>query len=186
MTNHDIAITDFGRDPDPAAVLDFLTEWVAGSNGVAEQHVADHADGAGTTLTARLDGTVVGLVTLRWTSNNPDFAAHNIPLVHQLMVVPGHRRTGIGTALLDAAERLAADRGRTTVGITVGLFDQYGPAQRLYAKRGYVPDGKGACRARTPLCEGEIVTVDHSLILWLTKDLKQLPSNRNRGEVGVR
>jgi hypothetical protein len=34
-----------------------------------------------------------------------------------------------------AAEQLACERGVTTLGITVGLFDEYGPAQRLYGQQ---------------------------------------------------
>jgi len=71
---------------------------------------------------------------------------------------------------MDAAEQLIATRA-TQAGITVGLFAEYGPAQRLYAKRGYVPDGRGACQGLRPLTPGETVTVDHDLILWLTKAL---------------
>jgi len=170
-------ITDFGTDPEPDAVLDFLADWVSGSRAAAELHVADHADGQGTTLVARQDQTIVGLVTVRWKSNNPALADHNIPLVHQLTVVPGYRRRGIGSALMSAAEALAARRGHRALGITVGLFDEYGPAQRLYVRRGYVPDGRGVCRALTPLREGENVTIDHSLIIWLIKELPDWSSD---------
>jgi GNAT superfamily N-acetyltransferase len=34
------------------------------------------------------------------------------------------RRQGVGTVLMDAAEQLARERGVTTLGITVGLFDE--------------------------------------------------------------
>lgn len=167
-------ITDFRDESDPESVLDFLATWVTGSRATVGPYVADHADGRGTTLIARCDGTIAGLVTVRWRSNNPAWAERNIPLVHQLIVVPDFRRTGIATTLMDAAERLAFQRGHSAIGITVGLFDQYGPAQRLYVKRGYVPDGRGACQARTPLREGQTVTVDHSLIIWLVKDIAHL------------
>jgi hypothetical protein len=55
--------------------------------------------------------------------------------------------------------------------VNQALFDDYGPAQRLYARRGYVPDGRGACQDHRPLSEGARVTMDHDLIMWLTKDL---------------
>ncbi|MBO0810696.1 MAG: GNAT family N-acetyltransferase [Microlunatus sp.] len=185
MPTADVAITDFLEDPHQDQVMDFLVDWVSGSRAAAEQHVADHADGRGTTLTARLGRTIAGLVTVRWTSNNPALADHNIPLVHQLIVVTEYRRQGIATALMDAAEHLAAQRGRTAVGITVGLFDEYGPAQRLYAKRGYLPDGRGACRGRTPLHEGQTVTIDHSLIIWLTKELADVQAARPTARDGA-
>jgi GNAT superfamily N-acetyltransferase len=174
MARSALAITDFRTDPQRGAVLEFLEAWVSGDRAGAEQHVADHTNGQGTTLTARISGRIAGLITVRWTSNNPAFADRKIPLIHQLMVEPHFRRKGIGTALLDAAELSAARRGRRAIGITVGLFDEYGPAQRLYAQRGYLPDGRGACRGREPLREGQVVLIDHSLIIWLTKDITQL------------
>ena len=44
--------------------------------------------------------------------------------------------------LLEIAEKEVATKG-DIVGIGVGLYEDYGPAQRLYIKRGYIPDGKG-------------------------------------------
>jgi hypothetical protein len=70
--------------------------------------------------------------------------------------------------------RWVTERGKTAVGVTVGLLDQYGPAQRLYAQLGYLPDGRGACRGRNPLRRGETVTIEDDLILWLIKDLRRL------------
>lgn len=81
------------------------------------------------------------------------------------------RRQGVATLLMDGAEQLARDRGIATLGITVGLFDEYGPAQRLYGQRGYIPDGRGACRGQQPLSKGMQVSIDDDLIMWLTKDL---------------
>jgi len=65
------------------------------------------------------------------------FARRGIPLVRQLVVAEPFRRQGTGTLLLDAAEQLARDRRIASLDITVGLFDDYGPARRLYARRGY-------------------------------------------------
>jgi hypothetical protein len=42
---------------------------------------------------------------------------------------------------------------------------------RLYGRRGYIPDGRGACRGQRPLSKGMQVTMDDDLIIWLTKDL---------------
>jgi hypothetical protein len=53
-----------------------------------------------------------------------------------------------------AAEQLVRDRGIAALGITVGLFHEYGPAQALSGRRGYVPDGRGACRDQRPLSKG--------------------------------
>jgi GNAT superfamily N-acetyltransferase len=59
----------------------------------------------------------------------------------QIAVAGPFRRRGVATLLMDAAEQLARDRGIATLGITVGLFDEYGPgsaavrAARLYPWR---------------------------------------------------
>ena len=136
----------------------------------ARRHFADHAEGGGSTFLAFVQGELAGYITIRWQSENPLFRRENIPLIHDLLVFSAFRRQGIASRLLDEAEALIATRARKA-GITVGLFDAYGPAQRLYARKGYVPDGRGVCQARRPIRKGEVVTMDHDLILWLTKDL---------------
>jgi hypothetical protein len=72
---------------------------------------------------------------------------------------------------MDAAEQQAVERGIATLGITVGLFDAYGPAQRMYARRGYIPDGRGVCHGQRPLSEGMQVRMDHDVIIWLTTEI---------------
>jgi len=71
---------------------------------------------------------------------------------------------------MNEAEALIATRA-SKADITVGLFDAYGPAQRLFVRRVYVPDVRGVCQAPRPLQKGEAVTMDHDMILWLTKEL---------------
>ena len=155
---------------DSAATL-LAAEYYRGDDAAAREHLADHATGQGDTFLA-LDGPrLAGFVTIRWVSRHEDFRRAGIPLIHALEVLPRYRRRGVATRLMDAAEQLIATRA-DTAGITVGLFDAYGPAQRLYARRGYVPDGQGACRGHTPLGRGEVVALDHDIILWLTKRLR--------------
>ncbi len=65
-----------------------------------------------------------------------------IPEIQDLNVLPPFRRKGIATMLLDRAEAEVACRS-DVVGIGVGLHPGYNDAQRLYVKRGYIPDGLG-------------------------------------------
>lgn len=153
-----------------AVVRLFADQVYRGDLDLARLHFADHAQGQGDTLLALVDGRLAGFLTLRWQSNNPLFRREGIPLIHHLQVFPAFQRQGIATQLMETAEKLIATRA-SRAGITVGLFDVYGPAQRLYAKRGYLPDGRGACQGRRPLEQGETVVVDHDLIIWMTKDL---------------
>jgi GNAT superfamily N-acetyltransferase len=154
-------------------VLRFTTDWVSADEAGARQHFADHAEGGGSSLVAMLADRAVGIVTIRWQSNYAGFRDADIPLVHQISVAGPFRRKGIAAALMDAAEQLARDRGAATIGITVGLFDEYGPAQRMFALRGYVPDGRGACLGQDPVSKGARVIIGHELIIWLTKDLSR-------------
>jgi len=47
----------------------------------------------------------------------------------------------------------------------------YGAAQRLYVKRGYLPDGRGLVAHGCHVTWGETVVVDDDLALYLTKML---------------
>jgi GNAT superfamily N-acetyltransferase len=149
----------------------FLAEWVSDGEGEARKYLADHAEPAGASLIAAHGHAVVGYVAIVWESNYAGFRRRGIPLVHQLGVAGPFRRQGVATLLMDAAEQLARDRGIARLGITAGLFDEYGPAQRIYGRRAYIPDGRGACQGQRPLSKGMRVTIDDDLIMWLSKDL---------------
>lgn len=153
------------------ATVEFLAEWVTDGPADAREHLASHSGEESASLVAVLGGRVVGIVSVLWESNYAGFRDRGIPLVHQVAVAGPAQRQGVATALLAAAEQLARERGVTTLGITVGLTGGYGPAQRLYAKLGYLPDGRGACHGREPVPPGARVTLDDGIILWLTKDL---------------
>jgi ribosomal protein S18 acetylase RimI-like enzyme len=87
-------------------------------------------------------------------------------------VLPAYRQRGVGSALMDAAERLVATR-TSIVGLGVGLYDDYGAAQRMYAKRGYIPDGRGIMYAGEPVPPGESVVIDDDACLMYTRELNQ-------------
>ena len=59
-----------------------------------------------------------------------------------LMVFPEYRNKGIASKLMDVAEK-EATRFNNKIYLEVCPNKEYGPAQRMYAKRGYIPDGKG-------------------------------------------
>jgi GNAT superfamily N-acetyltransferase len=143
------------------------------SDGEAEarRYLADHAEPDGISLIATSGSDAVGYLAIVWEPSYTGFQSRGIPLVHQIAVGGPWRRRGVATLLMDAAETVARDRGTSTLGIAVGLFDEYGPAQRMYARRGFIPDGRGACQGQRPLSKGMQVTMDHDLIIGLTKDL---------------
>jgi GNAT superfamily N-acetyltransferase len=115
-----------------------------------------------------------GYVTLKWQSQYEPFASDHIPEVMDLNVLPFFRKAGVGSMLLDIAEKEAATKS-DVVGIGVGLYagsdGGYGSAQRLYVKRGYVPDGRGVTYNYQPTTPGSSYPLDDDLVLWLMKKL---------------
>jgi ribosomal protein S18 acetylase RimI-like enzyme len=112
---------------------------------------------------------VAGYVYIKWRSEYPPFAAEGIPEIKDLRVLPEFRRRGIATALVSEAERRIFSRS-SVAGIAVGLYSDYGPAQRMYVRRGYIPDGRGLMHTNNrPVPPGHDVFVDDDLILYLTK-----------------
>lgn len=53
----------------------------------------------------------------------------------------------------------------------VGLHSGYGAAQRMYFKRGYIPDGSGAWYQNRQLEQYADCCNDDELILFMSKDL---------------
>jgi len=98
------------------------------------------------------------------------FREAGIPEIADFNVLIKYQRKGIGTRLMDEAERRIAQRS-SIAGIGVGLTSDYGAAQVLYVKRGYVPDGHGICSDGQSLEYGEQISIDDDLVLYLTKVL---------------
>lgn len=112
----------------------------------------------------------VGYVTIVWASGYAPFRDAAIPEISDFNVLPHARRQGIGSRLMDEAERRIAERS-PVVGIGVGLYADYGSAQRMYVKRGYIPDGRGITTYQRRVIPGDSVVVDDDLVLWFTKTL---------------
>jgi GNAT superfamily N-acetyltransferase len=113
----------------------------------------------------------VGYITLKFQSKYPPFSEKNIPEINDFNVLPKYRNKGIGLKLLKAAETIAATRSNI-VGIGVGLYADYGAAQRMYVKQGYLPDGLGITYDYKSVEPGKEVKLDDDLILWFTKKIK--------------
>jgi GNAT superfamily N-acetyltransferase len=118
---------------------------------------------------------LAGYVTLKMTSQYPFFANKNIPEIMDLNVLPTFRKRGIGTHLLQLAEKKAASKSKV-VGLGVGLYSGadggYGSAQRLYVNLGYLPDGQGVTWNYQSAIPGKTYPLDDDLILWFTKKLE--------------
>jgi GNAT superfamily N-acetyltransferase len=134
------------------------------------RYLAEQDAGERVALVATADGEICGYGTVCWEPDYPPFVAAGIPEIQDLNVLPRFRRRGIATRLMDEAERIISGRG-AVAGIGVGLYDDYGPAQRMYVLRGYVPDSRGAVHRSLPVRGGQPVVADDDLVIHLTRTL---------------
>ncbi|MBB5915473.1 GNAT superfamily N-acetyltransferase [Nocardia transvalensis] len=133
-------------------------------------YLAEQQAGARVCVVAERRRRFAGYCTLVWASNYAPFRAGGIPEVVDLNVLPQHRELGIGNRLMEAVEDVARRRSHT-VGLGVGLYADYGAAQRLYVRRGYLPDGRGVVYDNRPVEPGATIRVDDSATLMFTRDL---------------
>jgi hypothetical protein len=81
------------------------------------------------------------------------------------------RRKKIASTMFDELEATVSKFSRY-IGLGVGLFKDYGNAQRMYTSRGYIMDGNGMTYKNVQVEPGKPVMVDDDLIIYLVKDLK--------------
>ena len=121
-------------------------------------------------LVAEIDGAVAGYITILPSAKHGPFASI-YPELSDFNVFEPFRNKGIGNRLLEKAEQ-GVKRFSGKVCLGVGLHLGYGPAQRLYIKRGYITDGTGVWYRNKPLEMGASCQNDDDLVLYLSKDLQ--------------
>ena len=160
------------EETDPQIFFDeFTAQGWHPDMAVYQKRLEDQETGKCVALTAVYRGQPAGSVYLYLTVEEGPFKGKGWPIIVDFNVLKKYQRKGIGSRLMDAAEQIAA-RYADTVCLGVGLHDGYGSAQRMYAKRGYIPDGSGVWYQDRPCVQYETVcTVDDDLILFLSKEL---------------
>lgn len=135
-----------------------------------QKRLEDQKAGRAVSLVAEFAGRPVGYINVYPGGNGGPFVGKGYPEIVDFGVLESHRRRGIGAALMDAAEKIAAAYA-DTVYLGVGLHSGYGSAQRMYIKRGYIPDGSGVWY-RDKVCEPyNECRNDDDLVLYLVKKL---------------
>lgn len=131
----------------------------------------DQAEGKCVALTAVYQGNPAGSVYVYLEPHDGPFKGNGYPEIHDFSVLKKYQKKGIGNRLMDVAEQIAGQYS-DTVCLGVGLCDAYGSAQRMYVKRGYIPDGSGVWYQGKQCVQYETVcTIDDDLILFFTKNL---------------
>jgi L-phenylalanine/L-methionine N-acetyltransferase len=110
-------------------------EWRAAGDERRYLRALRHHDGAAVIVAEAEEGEIVGRLSV---ARDPQPASRHVADIG-LMVAPGYRRRGIGRALLDAAERWAAERGIRKLELHV--FPHNEAAIALYERAGYVREG---------------------------------------------
>jgi ribosomal protein S18 acetylase RimI-like enzyme len=121
-------------------------------------------------LVAEDEAGFAGYVTIEWASGYGPFREAGIPEITDLNVLMRCRRHGIATALLQHTEERIGEHS-SVAGIGVCLTADYGAAQILYVRRGYIPDGRGVWQSGRHLQAGDTAIVNDDLALMLTKRL---------------
>jgi len=145
--------------------------WRGGESPHWRKYLDEQRAGVRDLLIALEGDEAAGYVSLLWRSHYPPFAEARIPEISDMVVAEASRRRGIGAALIAVCEARAAAAGYRTMGIGVGLYADYGAAQRLYARLGYRPDGRGVYYGDTPATPGQSYRLDDDLVLFLTRPL---------------
>lgn len=135
-----------------------------------EQYFEFQERGKRDIIIAELDGAFAGYLTIKWKSDYLPFQEKEIPEIVDFNVLKKYQRLGIGTRLMDEAE-YRIKKVSDFAGIGFGVYEDYGAAQILYIKRGYIPDGRGLIQNSVSLKYGDSVTIDDSVVFCLIKKL---------------
>ena len=118
-------------------------------------------------LVAEVEGALAGYITILPCAKQGPFAEIH-PELSDFNVFEPFQNQGIGNLLMEEAEnRVKLISDKVTLG--VGLHSGYGPAQRLYIKRGYIPDGSGVWYQNQPLEMNATIQNNDDLVLYLSK-----------------
>lgn len=139
---------------------------------VLESYYKDQENNKKKIFIAEYNGDVAGYTTLIFSDSVGPFAHKEFPVVVDFSVFIKYRNKGIGNKILDVVEDYAS-KISDTICLGVGLHSGYGSAQRMYIKRGYVPDGTGVWYQDKNLEQYADCKNDDDLILYLSKSLRR-------------
>ena len=136
-----------------------------------EKYFLEQEQGKRTVYLLENQGQILGYASLLNIPEYSHFKERGIPEIHDLWIHEKFRSQGFGKMLIHYLENQAREQGYHQIGLGVGLYRDYGPAQILYCKLGYVPDGNGITYKYARAAPGKKYPVDDDLILWLIKTL---------------
>ena len=148
----------------------FINQGWPSREEILTRYLKEQESGEREVLVAEVEGAVAGYITILPDAKQGPFAGM-APELSDFNVFEPFQNQGIGNLLLEEAEkrvRLISDK----VTLGVGLHSGYGPAQRLYMKRGYIPDGTGVWYRNQPLEMNATIQNNDDLVLYLSKEFE--------------
>ena len=147
----------------------FINQGWPGREDNLTRYFKEQESGEREVLVAEVEGALAGYITILSCAKQGPFA-EIYPELSDFNVFEPFQNQGIGNLLLEEAEkrvRLISDK----VTLGVGLHSGYGPAQRLYIKRGYIPDGTGVWYQNHQPAMNVVCEDIGDLVLYLSKNL---------------
>ncbi|MBA3816242.1 MAG: GNAT family N-acetyltransferase [Parachlamydiaceae bacterium] len=136
-----------------------------------ERYFAEQQVNTRTVCVAKIGEEFIGYGSLVSNTEYPGFKNCGIPEINDVWISEEYRGKGCGKELIQYLEVIARNQDYKQVGIGVGLYKDYGFAQKLYVRMGYIPDGHGVTYKYQPVIAGESYPLDDDFILWFKKNL---------------
>lgn len=135
------------------------------------RRLADQESGKAICMVAEYRGQPAGYINVYPDCQWGAFGGQGLCEIIDFGVLEKYRRRGIGSKLMDTAEEIAGQYA-DIVYLGVGLHSGYGAAQRMYVKRGYIPDGSGVWYGKAAAEPYRDYCNDDELNLYFSKKLK--------------
>ena len=146
----------------------FISQGWPSREEILTRYFKEQESGEREVLVAEVEGALAGYITILSCAKQGPFA-EIYPELSDFNVFEPFQNQGIGNLLLEEAEKQVR-RISDKVTLGVGLHSGYGPAQRLYIKRGYIPDGTGVWYQNHQPAMNAVCEDIGELVLYLSKN----------------
>ena len=147
----------------------FISQGWPSREEILTRYFKEQESGEREVLVAEVEGALAGYISILPCAKQGPFA-EIYPELSDFNVFEPFQNQGIGNLLMEEAEkRVKLISDKVTLG--VGLHSGYGPAQRLYIKRGYIPDGTGVWYQNHQPAMNAVCEDIGELVLYLSKNL---------------
>ena len=167
MINQNILITILTVADTPLFVTTFAADEARFAKDLPH-YLAESDCGFRVVFGAWLNNVPAGIATLKWESEYAPFRYQKLAELVDLWVQPQYRKLGVGRTLCKFAATEAKAKDFKGLGLGVQLSAEYGPAQRFYAKNGWLPNGMGIVAHGKKTAENDSIILDAQTVqMWV-------------------